>query len=312
MNEYIYLGLMLFLSGCDKEGILGFEQPKDCIQFNYSPSEGKMQMEYDFANQFTLYRDEYGNLNEYFLGDSIQRDTVSLNITLMGHAVDIDRQFRLKAVPVSSFDSLPMAPVEFSPSYTFRAGYLYDTVDVVLVRPAGRGRYAVGITFEREETGSFDSGAEEQSTYLIFVSDHYDKPDNWSAGEDALGEYSEEKYAFFITCLHQKFTPYLDWEYYNPYLREELERYNRLHPDKVKDFVFPVWTKPIWWDWWNGAGTYLGEFSEAKKAFVISVIGQENYTEYTDWNSFMPALKKAYDSYNEEHPDNPLPFPEFP
>lgn len=61
-----------------------------------------------------------------------------------------------------------------------------------------------------------------------------------------------------------------------------------------------------------GAGTYLGEFSEAKKEFVISVVGEENYTSYTDWASFMPKLREAYDAYNEKHADEPLPFAPFP
>ena len=92
-------------------------------------------------------------------------------------------------------------------------------------------------------------------------------------------------------------------------LRDKLTEFNEKHPDSPKDFTFPVWTKPNWWDWYMGAGTYLGEFSEAKKEFVISVVGEENYT---DWASFMPQLREAYDAYNADHPDKPLPFAPFP
>ena len=42
-----------------------------------------------------------------------------------------------------------------------------------------------------------------------------------------------------------------------------------------------------------GAGTYLGEFSEAKKEFVISVVGEENYTDWTDWASFYAAIERG-------------------
>lgn len=310
MKKNIYIVLCLFfLFACDKEDIVIFDQHKDSIQFDYNPLKDEMRLEYDFANQFVLNRDEYGNLQEYYLGDSITRDTISLNLVLMGYTSETDRPFNLKSVPVLSFDSLPKVPVEFMPTYIFRAGQLQDTIQVVLLRPEKRGKYAVGITFDLgNENSLFALGAEEQCTFQIMVSDSYECPDNWSEGEDALGEYSEEKYAFFVTLLHQKFTPYLDWEKYNPFLREELEKYNRLHPDAPKDFTFPVYTKPLWWDWWNNAGSYLGEYSEAKKEFVIGVIGEDNYNSGTDWEGFMLQLKEAYEQYNSSHPDSPLPF----
>lgn len=305
--------LFLSLFACNKEDIVVFNQSKDCIQFDYNPLKDEMKLEYDFANQFILARDEYGNLNEYYLGDSITRDTISLYLVLMGHTLDVDRSFKLKSVSVQTFDSLPQSPVEFMPSYIFRAGQLQDTVQVVLLRPEKRGRFAVGITFDLENDNSlFALGAEEQCVFNFFVSNCYECPENWNEGEKALGEYSEEKYAFFITMLHQKFTPNLDWEQYNPFLRQELEKYNAEHPDSPKNFTFPVYTKPIWWDWWENAGSYLGEFSEAKKEFVIGVIGKENYNSETDWASFMPKLKDAYNQYNNDNPDSPLPFLPFP
>ena len=71
---------------------------------------------------------------------------------------------------------------------------------MILVRPEQRGKYAVGITFDFEDGNSlFDSGAEEQSVYEVFVSDRYEEPADWD--QNALGEFSEEKYAFFVTVL---------------------------------------------------------------------------------------------------------------
>jgi len=304
--------LFLSLFACNKEDIVVFNQPKDCIQFDYDPLKDEMKLEYDFANQFILVTDEYGYKDEYYLGDSLTRDTISLHLVLMGHALDTDRSFKLKSVSVQSFDSLPESPVEFLPAYVFRAGQLQDTVQIILLRPEKRGKFAVGITFDLEDdNSSFAFGAEEQSVFNFLVSNSYECPEDWDEGEIALGEYSEEKYAFFITILHQKFYAHLDWELYNPLLRRELEKYNAEHPDSPKDFTFPVYTKPIWWDWWDNAGSYLGEFSEAKKEFVIGVIGKENYHSETEWDSFMPKLKEAYDRYNHDHPDSPLPFPPF-
>ena len=231
----------------------------------------------------------------------------------MGHASDVDREFKLKTVPLELLEELPLATVEFLPKYTFRANHLLDTIQVILIRPEQRGKYAIGITFDFEDESSlFDSGAEEQSVYQVMVSDRYEKPTDWAEGEDALGEFSEEKYAFFVTVLGKKFSPYLDWGTYNQVLRNKLAEFNEKHPDTPKDFTFPVWTKPNWWDWYMGAGTYLGEFSKAKKEFVIGVVGEENYTNWTNWASFMPKLREAYDAYNAEHPGEPLPFAPFP
>lgn len=313
MNKYIYIGFLFLLLGCQKEGIVSFDQKKDCIQFNYDPQENQMVLEYDFAFQSVVGKDERGYPTNIYLGDSISRDTISVFLSLMGHASDVDREFKLKTVPLELLEELPLATVEFLPKYTFRANRLLDTVQVVLIRPERRGKYAVGITFDFEDASSlFDSGAEEQSVYQVMVSDRYEKPADWAEGENALGEFSEEKYAFFVTILGVKFSPYLDWGTYNQVLRDKLAEFNEKHPDAPKDFSFPVWTKPNWWDWYMGAGTYLGEFPEAKKEFVISVVGEENYTSYTDWASFMPKLREAYDAYNEKHPDEPLPFAPFP
>lgn len=41
MNKYIYIGFLFLLLGCQKEGIVSFDQKKDCIQFNYDPQETK-------------------------------------------------------------------------------------------------------------------------------------------------------------------------------------------------------------------------------------------------------------------------------
>ena len=313
MNKCMCIGIFLLLLGCQKEGILSFEQAKDGIQFNYNPNGDEMTLNYDFAFQAIEQRDKYNRVTYIYLGDSITVDTIPLCVSLLGEASDVDREFKLKAVPLDLVEELPLGEVKFLPQYIFRANQLLDTVQVVLVRPKSRGKYAVGITFDLEEgNAAFSSGVEEQNLYKVIISDRYEKPENWDECKNALGEFSEEKYAFMVTILHVKYSPSLDWGAYNVVLREKLAEYNQNHPNALKDFDFPIWTKPDWWDWWNGAGTYLGEFSEAKKEFVISVVGEENYSCWTEWANFMPQLREAYDAYNAAHPNSPLPFDPFP
>lgn len=313
MNKYIYIGFLFLLMACQKEGIVSFDQEKDCIQFNYNLEKDEMQYEYNFADQSITGEDQWGYPMTIYLGDSILRDTISLHLALMGHASDVDREFKLKTVAVTELDTLPLATVEFYPSYTFRANRLLDTIQVILIRPETRGKFAVGVTFDFEDGNAiFDSGAEELSVYQLIILDSYEKPSQWDMQKSYLGEYSEEKYAFMVTVLQAKFSPWADWAANNKILRANLDKFNSEHPNAPKDFTFPVYTKPTWWDNYMGAGTYLGEYSTEKEDFVISVIGEDNYYAWTPWAEYMPELREAYDTYNTGHPNDPLPFPPFP
>lgn len=245
MSKYIYIGFLLLFLSCQKEGIVGYNLEKDCIQFNYT--QANMTYRFNFADGYVEKTDEWGYPSRYYLGDSLRRDTISLNLSLMGREGDADREFRLKTVPLVELDTLPLATVEFLPSYTFKANQLKDTIQIVLVRPEKRGHYAVGITFDLEGGDAmFDSGAEELSVYSLYISDRYEKPSQWDRRKDYLGEFSEEKYAFMISVLHIRFGYYSDWGTHNKTLRDALEEYNNSHPDNPKDFTFPVNTKPIW------------------------------------------------------------------
>ena len=308
MTKYIYIGFLFLLLACQKEGIVEYDLEKDSIQFNYE--ESQMSLSYNFAEQTGIGFDEYGYPISVYLGDSISRDTISLNLYLMGHASEVDRTFKGKAIPLELLDSLPMTPVEFYPSYTFRANQLVDTVEIILIRPEKRGHYAVGITVDTENGESiFDTGVEEQQVYELFISDRYEKPDQWDMFVDYLGEFSEEKYAFMVTVLQIQFATYLDWGTYNQVLRDALEKFNNENPNNPKDFDFPVNTKP---SWWNNAITYLGEYSVEKEEFIKTIVPSWDYGSWTYWPNYMQSLIDAYNAYNQEHPDNPLPFPPFP
>lgn len=247
MNKCIYIGFLFLLMACQKEGIVSFNQAKDCIQFNYNLEKNEMTLDYNFAFQYNVVPDQWGYPSYVYLGDSIFRDTISLHLSLMGHVADVDREFRLRTVPIVGLDTIPLASVEFYSSYTFKANQLKDTIQIVLLRPEKRGKYAVRITFDLEdENSAFALGAEEYSIYELMISDRYDKPSDWDRRVDYVGEFSEEKYAFMITVLHVKFGFWNDWGTHNQILRDALEKFNNEHPNNPKDFTFPVNTSPIW------------------------------------------------------------------
>ena len=304
MKRYFYIGFLLFLLGCQKEGIVEYNLDKDCLQFDYSTTE--MSLSYNFAEQYIEVEGEYGQVDYYYLGDSLRRDTISLNLSLIGWEGSEDRVFKLKTVPLVELDTLPMAPVEFLESYIFRADQLKDTIQIVIVRPEARGRYGAGITFDVEgEDAIFDLGAEEKQVYELYISDSYEQPSDWDRNIAYLGEFSEEKYAFMVTVLNFLYSVNIEWSDYNEYLRNKLEEFNAANPDSPKDFTFPVNTTPSWWPY---ATSYLGDYSDAKKDFIISVMGSWVWASWTYWPSIMPQILDAYNTYNEEHTEDPLPF----
>lgn len=301
MKKSFYIGFLLLLLGCQKEGIVEYNLEKDCLQFDYATTG--MSFSYNFAEQYI----EDGR-DRYYLGDSLFRDTISLNLSLIGWEGSVDREFKLKTVPLVELDTLPMATVEFLDPYIFKADQLKDTIKVVLVRPEARGRYGAGITFDVESDDAiFDIGAEEKQIYEVYISDTYSKPTNWDRSVAYLGEFSEEKYAFMVTVLNFLYDVNVDWSMYNEYLRTTLDEFNAAHPDSPKDFTFPVNTEPTWWA--VSAAPYLGDYSEEKKDFIINTCfgGSTGiWNAYTPWMMFKPQIVAIYNSTND--PDDPYPF----
>lgn len=304
MKKYIYISLLFLSAACQKEDVLRYEQEKDGLQFNYE----EMSMDYDFAMQtkMVMKGNEWGEIvpTKVYRGDSISRDTISLLLSLMGYKSEIDREFKLKAIPVKGQDSTRLLKVEFFPSYSFHAGQLKDTVQVVLLRPETRGKFTIGITFDTDDADAlFEPGVTEQGIYRIRVSDEYKKPVGWDLQIDYLGEYSEEKYAFYITILGELYDPYKEMHFNNLILRKALQAYNAEHPDKQKDFTFPVNAYP---EWWGYCQNYVGEYSDEKMEFMMEVLGV--FQSWDDWSSHSRKLREALEAYNAAHPDDQKEF----
>lgn len=311
--------LLLTLASCSSEEVADYMLEKNGIQFGYESS--KMKLNYNFMEQYrTDSVWQYGtwNYHSYYTGDSLQQDTVMLVVSLMGYEEMTDKEFKMKTVPIINEGEeeedakAKMAKVEFLSSYFFRKGKLRDTIKVVIVRPEIRGDYRVGITFDIDEESAFESGAIEHMMYQMNISNRCLKPDIWESKERVLGEFSEEKYAFIINIRHQLLhQDFISDEELSKLLRGALEKFNQENPKAPKDFTFPESFKP---DWWDDNAVYLGDFSDAKKAFMIQILGVVNFSGNTPWFIMINPLKSAYVQYNIEHPDNPLPFtfPEGP
>ncbi len=230
MKKILSIGLLLLVWACEKNDVFEYSQAKSSIHFNYEVKN--MALEHDIA---------FRHRGNVYFGDSLRKDTVKLAVTVLGEKSQEDRWFDLKAIPVKDQDTAMLAEVEFMNPYCFRAGRFKDTVEIILVRADKRGRYTVGITFDITESSDFERGAEEHSVYTVHVLDRYPKPASWDFCIGYVGEYTEEKYAFYVTVMKDIFPQYwwnLD-ESYTRILNEALDRYNATHPENPKDFDFP-------------------------------------------------------------------------
>lgn len=231
MKKIIFIGLLLVAWACEKNDVFEYDQQKSSIHFAYSTEE--MSVDYDIAFR--------KNANNEYYGDSLRTDTLRLVLNVMGQQSETDRLYQLKAIPVKGQDTSMLAEVKFMNPYRFRAGLWRDTAEIILIRAPQHGEYTVGITFDMTQSEDFEKGAAEHSIFTIHVIDRYPKPDAWDYCIDYVGEYSEEKYAFYVTVMKEEFPAYW-WmmdESYPRYLNEKLDEYNTAHPEAPKDFTFP-------------------------------------------------------------------------
>lgn len=241
MKKLLYIGLFLLMWGCERNDVFVYDQSKNSIQFDYS--KGNMSLNFDFAFQYqeVIKYPGYPPAQEYY-GDAFRDTIISLKVSILGLKSNVDQNVSLKLTALDEEqDTSGFACVELLPPYIFKANHLKDTLYVKLHRPEKRGEYAVGITFDLNDTSYYARGAEEQLVYWLHISDRYPKPEGWN--EYYFGEYSEEKYAFYVTALkhpYLKREPY-DWQYMydNEDLRRALDEYNTAHPEAPKDFNFP-------------------------------------------------------------------------
>lgn len=319
MKRYIYIvSVLLFsLAACQEKEIIGYSIERDGLQFDYDVD--RMNVTVDFSQEYrpdTIWYGEPGN-SDYFesrryTGDSLLKKKIRLNLSLMGHAADNDREFRLKAVVVEGGDENATTFLEFDPSYVFRAGQLKDTVNVYVLNPVVRESYMIGIVLDAENSDpSLEFGAVEKNKFQVQLNNRYPRPSGWD--ESTVGEFSEDKYAFMVTILGKLYDPWANWSEDVKTLIKALSDFNEKHPGEEKAFIFPDPPAPNWWWYFE---RILGEYSMAKDEFMQEVLG-DDYQNFGWWwiedeEEMNRRLREAYDQYNVANPDSPLPFDQFP
>ena len=130
-NIYVIISVLLFsLAACQEKEIPGYSIEWDGLQFDYDTNE--MRVTVDFMQEYRIDTIWYSGVPgegsyytlRWYTGDSLLKKKIQLNLSMMGHAVDYDREFRLKAVVAEGTDEVAKTFLEFEPSYVFRAGQL--------------------------------------------------------------------------------------------------------------------------------------------------------------------------------------------
>ncbi|MDR1274488.1 MAG: DUF4843 domain-containing protein [Odoribacteraceae bacterium] len=215
----------------------------------------------DYTGDHALYfyRGTYETIHVYqrdslfysFLsgGMNMERDTIYLDLRVMGGLQDRARRFAIKqenagepsaaqpGVHYVAFDDPGMTPLLQVPANANR----YQ-MPVILLRDPGLREETVVLKLAIVENDEFKIGLEQQSSFQIKVSDQLMPTSAWRPGYAGgwayvFGEYGPQKHWFVITYVG--FTD-LDGDvstypidvrrFYNQQAREKLAEYNATHP----------------------------------------------------------------------------------
>ena len=236
---YICL-LALVMFGCEQEDSFYYGEKAELYFVSaVGDQAGNMSKNIDFAFRKTGQMDMNYMYNLYY-GDSLRMDSVSLVVSLLGEVSDQPREYNLEIVTP---DSLPQTQVILRNPYVLEANATRDTIVIVVPRPEKRGEFQVDLAFV-ESTDFSKSSLQNRGEFSIRISDRYPKPAAWE--DHIYGEYSEEKYAFWVTVLQAVYED--KWAFYDMYwmpttrideLIAALNAYNAAHPNAPKDFTFP-------------------------------------------------------------------------
>lgn len=234
MKKIVYLiSVILMITSCTKkESIIYGEM--DSLQF---AGRNNFNAVYNFATKFDPASPSW---DRYFYGDSLASDTLIYYVDLLGVPSPDNREYYLTTVTPEGQDPQNVAQIDFLNPYVLDANQTRDTVKIIIRRPKTRGVFPTAVTFDFEKMrGSFGRGVAEQLEIGLEISDSYTEPVGWNVRY--FGEYSEEKYAFFVSVLHIEYVSWMEWmfEYFKQTLKARLNQFNEEHPDNPKEFTFP-------------------------------------------------------------------------
>lgn len=205
MKNLLYITLLLAfgLTACDQEIDYPY-QGKDRIHFkHYTLNSNRVRI---------YYTEKTYSLG--FLDDAIEQETIKIPVELLGKVSDVDRTYQVAVIPGTTNAVAGEHYEPFSPTQTFAAGGIADTLRIVV------NRNALSTSFRNPEdiildlrivpTDDFDIGLAGGATMKIVLTNYLSEPDWWTAPGvwfGGLGYYHPLKWKILIS-FNEKFADY--------------------------------------------------------------------------------------------------------
>ncbi len=186
------LALLVFaLPSCTYDEPELFEASNNGVYFNYD-EEAAFTSNLNFATHIV---------------DPIDSIEVELNIKLLGHLADHERQVLLVGDTIEGYekaniDSLPK-------TIAFAAGEYEKTIKICVRRPANEDNtYATALRLQ-PISSDIGEGLEGKDVYNVYTSCIYSEPERWKENEiyNFYGEWTKDKHIFLARTVY-------GWDYY--------------------------------------------------------------------------------------------------
>ncbi len=181
------LALLVFaLPSCTYDEPELFEASNNGVYFNYD-DEAAFTSNLNFATHIV---------------NPIDSIDIELNIKLLGHLSEHERQVRLVGEAIEGFE---MADIDSLPkTIAFAAGEYEKTIKICVRRPANEdSTYATALRLQPVSSNIGD-GLEGKDVYNVYASCIYSEPENWKENEvyNFFGEWTKDKHIFLARNIY--------------------------------------------------------------------------------------------------------------
>lgn len=219
---------VLFLSSCKENEYEGFE------------SEGSVYFQTNSIN-WTIVN---AGTNYSFAGKKIDKDTVWIQVNLLGTPVDYDRQFAI----AENGDNTAIAGTHyeaFKNSYILKAGEMTTRVPIVIYNSDDIKTKLVHLSFSLVPTKDLGLGLQGRTDFYIDITSFLNKPSYWDEPWDMYEGTEWEGY--YVICAA---------DYWGPYSRVKhelcLELLGKDFPDNLLTLLSD--------EYWTAARSYMSQY----------------------------------------------------
>ena len=184
-NTYIFLILLLAITGCKKNDLRYFEEEAPLLNIWFGTNNVLDSITHNFAYSPT------------------DRDSLVFNYRIAGYPVNYDRSFEL----MTTDDDAKLLTFTFN-KYKVPAGQSLGKLVLYVNRPTDKNLFAnrdLSVTFKVRQSSVFQPALRELNELKIKFKNAVSKPDNWDNAvlpnlplKNFFGSYSTEKHKFVI------------------------------------------------------------------------------------------------------------------